>query len=297
MKYDRTAMACRFEVIIPDSDADWNQQAALDTLDEIDRIESLLSIYDPHSVVSSINHTASQGWCLVSDEVFELLLRAATAWEQTSGAFDPTVGPLVRLWREWRANRTVPDPAQIEAVRQRVGMQHVSIDVGKRSIRFDRPGVELDLGAIGKGYAVDRAVNVLEGYGLNDFLVHGGTSSAAARGRVDLVHDGWPIGLMGPVPAELPDGTWVLHNQAIGCSGQQNQYYEYGGKRWGHVIDPRTGWPASSACSVALVTSSATQADALSTALLVLGREGTRLVLQACPAAHVFFFSEEGDQP
>jgi len=294
LKFDRSAMACRFEVIVRGSDPEGMQRAAIEALDEIDRVEGLLNMHDPNSAISQINRMAADGPVRVSDELFELLLTAATTWEQTEGTFDLTIGPLVRLWRGWRTAGIAPDQEQIASLRERIGMSHVILDVRSRSVRFDQPGVELDLGAIGKGYGVDQAVRVLEGYGVEHFLVHGGTSSAAARGTVDSKHQGWPVGLGGGRDPESATDRWVLRNEAIGCSGQQNQFYEHEGKRLGHVIDPRTGWPASAQVSVSLVMSSATQADAFSTALLVLGREGAHLVRRVCPAAQVFFFSEDG---
>jgi len=283
------AMACRFEVILRGDDPERVQRAAEAALDEIDRIETLLNMYDPDSTVSAINRSAAKEPVPVNDEVFDLLLVAGAIWEKTDGAFDPTAGPLVRLWRKWRARGMTPDPSVIDSVRQRVGMQHVILNPKRRTIRFNRPGMHLDLGAIGKGYAVDRAVEVLEGYGYGHFLLHGGTSSAAARGNVDKDHDGWPIGLTDPADRDRVLETRTLRDQALGCSNQQSQHYECGGHIFGHVLDPRTGWPVPADSGSVVICDSAAWADALSTALFILGPDGGDVVARACPNARFFF--------
>jgi thiamine biosynthesis lipoprotein len=291
IKFGRTAMACRFEVILRGQDPDWMQRAADDALDEVDRIEELISMYDPQSEVSAINRSAAAGPVEVDEEVFDLLLLAGTIWEKTDGAFDPTIGPLVRLWRGWREKGAAPDPAAVESVLQRVGMRHVVFDIQRRTVQFDRPGVEFDVGAFGKGYAVDRAVEILEAYGFGDLLVHAGTSSVAARGKVDDEHGGWPVGLTDPADPQKVIETLTLLNEAIGCSNQQNQNYECEGRKLGHVLDPRTGWPVPADSSIVVTYESATWADALSTALLVLGREGADRVAESSPNARIFCFS------
>ena len=291
IQLERPAMACRFGITVVGDDPELLQQAAEDALDEIERIESLLSMYDPDSILSGINRAAAAGPTGVLSEVFELLLLAGTIWEETDGAFDPTMGPLVRLWRGWRADGTPPDPAAIDEVRQRVGMNHVEFDVPGRSIRFDRPDVEIDLGAIGKGYAVDQAAEVLDEHGIEHFLVHGGTSTIAAQGSMDAGADGWRLGIADPSD---PDGiaeVITLRDEACACSNQLNQFYEHNGRQLGHVIDPRTGWPAPAESSILVVCTSATRADALSTALLVLGNEAVEQVNQTFGGVRAYCLS------
>jgi len=283
-------MNCRFEIIVRGGDSDLVDRAAGDALDEVDRIESLLSMYDPTSALSAINQAAARDAVVVDEEILEQLLLAAELWKQTEGAFDPTAGPLVRLWRGWRKQGLAPDGEAIAAVLQRVGMHHVAFDVQRRTVRFDRPGVEIDLGAMGKGYAVDRAASVLEGYGLEHFLVHGGTSSSVARGSVDDEHDGWPVGLSDPVDPESIVDTCVLSNQALGCSNQQNQHYQWDGQVLGHVLDPRTGWPARSDSSIVILSRLAMVADALSTACLVASDEERRRIEARFPGIRVLMF-------
>jgi thiamine biosynthesis lipoprotein len=139
-------------------------------------------------------------------------------------------------------------------------------------IAFDRPGVELHLGAIGKGYAVDRIGQMLLERGVENCLVHGGKSSVRAHGT-HAGHDGWPIGLMNPLLPDRPFLTLLLKDAALGTSGTAVQGFRHAGQRYGHILDPRTGWPAESLLSVSVVAPDAALADALSTAFFVLGVE------------------------
>lgn len=289
-------MACPFGMTLIGEDPVWLQRAADDAFAEIARVESLLNMYDPDSTLSAINRAAASGPVVVDEEVFELLLVAGTIWEQTGGAFDPTMGPLVRLWRLWRTNGLAPDADAIETVRQRVGMEHVAVDVSRRTIQFTRPGMEIDLGAIGKGYGVDQAMEALIQYDVEHCLVHAATSTIAARGSMDDTTDGWGIGVTDPVNREEVAEVITLHDEACSCSNQQNQYYQHGGRELGHVIDPRTGWPASAESSMLVVSMSATQADALSTASLVLGDAAARALAQSLSGVRVMCLSR-GAEP
>jgi len=280
-------MACRFGITAIGDDAERLTDAAEDAFHEIERIESLLNMYDADSMLSAVNQTAASRPTEVDDEVFELLLVAGTIWERTGGAFDPTMGPLVRLWRAWRSAGAPPDQDAIDQTRQQVGMDHVKVDVPGRTVWFDRPGVEIDLGAIGKGYAVDRAVAVLEGFGIDHCLVHGGTSTIAARGSMDAGSTGWRIGLTDPSDRQRDDDVIVLRDVACACSNQQNQSYEYEGRQLGHVIDPRTGWPAPAESSMLVISASATEADALSTASLVLGEDAAAELTRTFPEVRI----------
>ncbi|MBN1344574.1 MAG: FAD:protein FMN transferase [Phycisphaerae bacterium] len=285
-------MACQFGITVVGDDPEWLGRAADDAFDEIERIESLLSMYDPTSDLSALNRAASDGPVEVEEEVFELILVAGTIWEKTGGAFDPTMGPVVRLWRRWRAEGTAPDPSAIDKVMQRVGMEHVLVDVGTRTIRFAVPGMEIDLGAIGKGYAVDRALEVIGAYHIKHALVHGGTSTIGAVGSMNSETEGWRIGVTDPTDEGGATEVITLRDEALACSNQDNQYYEFGGRQLGHVIDPRTGWPAPADLSMVVVSASATRADALSTASLVLGRSGEETLIEAFPDVRVHCLSQ-----
>ncbi len=294
-EFERPAMACRFGIRIVGGDPEWNQRAASDALDEIHRVEGLLSMYDPASLLSTLNRAAADEPIGVDEELLEVLLIAGTIWEKTDGAFDPTMGPLVRLWRRWRREGTPPDARTIERVRDRVGMDKVEIDVDRQTVHFTRPGMEIDLGAIGKGYGVDCAVRALEDYEIPDFLVHSATSTIGVRGSMGGGYDGWRMGLEHPEDPDQVGEVVTLHDEACSCSNQDKQNYEYQNEMLGHVLDPRTGWPAPADSSILVVSTSATQADALSTAALVLGDDEAGRLAGGFPGLRVYPMPRRGE--
>ncbi|MCZ7638240.1 MAG: FAD:protein FMN transferase [Verrucomicrobia bacterium] len=257
--------------------------AGEETLDEIERIEAQLSIFRPDSEMARVNRRAAEGPVRVSPPVFRLLERARILSQETGGAFDPTVGPLVRAWGFLGGGGAWPDSDRLAEARARVGMEHVELDPSQFSVRFARPGMMLDLGAIGKGYALDVAVELLREVGVTCALVHGGTSSVQGLG---VPPDGQPWKVAIGPPAITSDTTatddtagevlaeFVLTDVSLGVSAVAGKAFRRGNREWGHVLDPRTGEPVQGALLAAVVLPEATATDALATALLVLGAEG-----------------------
>jgi thiamine biosynthesis lipoprotein len=225
--------------------------------------------------VMEVNRQAAERDVPVSTELFELLQRSEELYHETGGAFDVTATPLSRCWGFLRREGKIPEAAVLDEARALVGMSQVRIDAGTRSVRFGRPGVELNFGSIGKGYALDRMGAVLRRDGVRHALLHAGHSSVLAIGGR---HGGWPIDLR-PRRAHGVVARLLLRDGAVGTSGAGEQYFEIDGVRYGHVIDPRTGWPASGVLGASVITSDAATADALSTALLV---EGPSLAERYC---------------
>ncbi|MBE7498803.1 MAG: FAD:protein FMN transferase [Verrucomicrobiales bacterium] len=279
----RHAMNTRFEVLLHGASEPALRAAGEEALDEIGRIEAQLSIFRPDSEMARVNRHAAEGPVRVSPPVFQLLERAQSLSRQTGGAFDPTVGPLVRAWGFLGGSGAWPDPARLAEARARVGMEHVELDAARFSVRFARPGMMLDLGAIGKGYALDVAVECLREAGVTCALLHGGTSSVQGLG---VPPDGqpWKVALGPPAAAgdtATADDTagevlaeFVLTDASLGVSAVAGKAFRQGDREWGHVLDPRTGEPVQGALMAAVVLPEATATDALSTALLVLGAEG-----------------------
>jgi thiamine biosynthesis lipoprotein len=231
-----------------------------------------MSVYRPHSELFEINRRAPYDAVEVEPRLFELLLHTRRLSEETGGAFDPTSGPLVALWRKCRADGRIPTPQEIDACLERTGVEHVIFDKENRTVRFDREGIELNLNAIGKGYALDRAGALLGERGLNDWLLHGGHSSILGRGDHNQT-GGWPVGVRDPLFPQEQLATILLPDAAIGSSGSGTQHFRHAGKRYGHILDPRTGWPVEDILSVTVVAPTAAEADALSTAIFVMGVE------------------------
>ncbi|HEV8004041.1 MAG TPA: FAD:protein FMN transferase [Planctomycetaceae bacterium] len=267
------AMACEFAVVM-NPGPPRQVMLASDALDMIHALEAQMTVYRPESELSRVNQRAAFEPVVVERSLFDLLRQARELSAETAGAFDPTSGPLIALWRKCRAEGRIPTHDEIGECLAIVGMNHVAFLEDQRAIRFDRPGVELNLGAIGKGHAVDRAAAFLVAEGLESWLFHGGYSSVLVRGP-HAGRSGWPVGLRNPLIPSERLGTILLRDQALSTSGSNVQYFRHAGQRYGHILDPRTGWPPSHLLSVTVVAPSAAVADALSTAFFVAGVENS----------------------
>lgn len=273
IRLETRAMACSFSVVMNPGDPS-QVMIASDSLDLIHALEAQLTVYRPESEMSRLNQSAASGPVIVEDELFQLLLLARRISQETGGAFDPTSGPLIALWRSCRDAGRIPTEDEITTALAITGIAHVQFDEVRRTIRFDRAGAELNLGAIGKGYAVDRAAARLIENGLQEWLFHGGYSSILARGD-HAGQGGWPVGIRNPLLPHERLGTILLKDQSLSISGSNVQHFRHDGKRYGHILDPRTGWPADQLLSVAVLAPTAALADALSTAFFVGGVENS----------------------
>jgi thiamine biosynthesis lipoprotein len=267
--------------------------AAQEALDEVERVEAKLSHYRPDSEISDLNLRAAYEPVLVDPALAELLGRALALAEATDGAFDPTAGPLVKCWGFFRGEGRLPDAEAVAAARERVGWRLVEMDSAGRTVRFRREGVEVHLGAIGKGYAIDRAAEVLREVGIGAALLHGGTSTVCALGAPPGA-DAWRVGLRHPADPERRIAVVRLRNRALSTSGDYEQFFEAEGHRWGHILDPRTGEPARGVRSATILGDSATDTDALSTAAFVLGVEGARGLCERFPGTGAVVVPDAG---
>lgn len=271
----RNAMATRFEMLLHGEDAPRLRGAGEEALNEIERLEARLSLYRPSSEIARVNAHAARGPVRVSPLVFQLLTRARDLSRETSGAFDITVAPLVRCWGFMGGTGRRPAPDEIEAARACVGFSHLLFDERNSTVQFDIAGAMIDLGAIGKGYAIDCAAEILRGAGVKSALLHGGTSSVYGLGAPPGA-EGWPVAIDGP-PGGQPIAVVRLRDSSLSVSASWGKSFTLDGRAFGHVLDPRTGWPVneSDAAALAAVTSpSATETDAFSTALLAVGLKG-----------------------
>ena len=267
IRVHRRAMACRFEITLDSRDAA-AVPAARDALNAIDRLEDALSVFRDGSVISGINRGAAHQAIATDEDTFGLLCLCGEIFARTGGAFDITSTPLSRCWGFLQRDGRVPPRAALDAARSRVGFDGVRLDAASRSVRFLRPGVELNLGAIGKGHALDRVAATMRDAGVAHALLSAGRSSIQAIGGRG---EGWFIELVSPRADGAPLADVFLHDAAIGTSGAGDQFVIVDGVRYGHVIDPRSGVPAAGVESASAIASSAAVADALSTAFLVGG--------------------------
>lgn len=281
----RHAMATRFEIVLHGESTSRLRGAGEAALAEVERIEAQLSIYQPTSELGRVNACAARQPVRVTPAVFRLLEQARLLQGESGGAFDIAIAPLVRCWGFMDGSGSWPDPAEVDRVRQQVGMQHVILDEENLTVRFDREGVMLDLGAIGKGYAIDRGAEVLREAGVTSALLHGGTSTVYGLGKPPE-DEAWKVAIESPLGGDATPqwlATVPLQDEALSVSAVWGKCFEHEGKTFGHVLDPRAGQPVANAVLAAVVLPSATETDALSTALLVLGAEGHEKIAQLRP--------------
>lgn len=265
----RRAMACRVEITLPGEQPD-GMASACHALDLVDQLEAQLSVYRATSALTFINRHAAEAPVPVDRRLFSLLRRAARLADSTEGAFDPTMGALTRCWGFFQRQGRVPAVEDLEGARAASGMRHVSFEPITRTIAFARTGVEINLGGIGKGYALDRAARRMMRDGTRAALLSAGGSSVRVVGQPPEASV-WTIGLRDP---RYPARRWALlhlRDAAVGTSGIGEQFFVHDGRRYGHLLDPRTGWPVEGRLAATVVTSSATDADALATACFVGG--------------------------
>ncbi len=272
------AMACEFSVIMnPGS----HEQVSMvgDVLEMVHEIEGWLSVYKWNSEISQTNRLAATEPVRLRPALYELLKTAQRLHQQTDGAFDIAAGTQIRLWQECRAEQRIPTAEELDAVLARSGSHHLSLDDEAGTVTFDTDGLQLDPGAIGKGFALDEAASWLQKMedGPQSFLVHGGHSSLVARGQHNE-ETGWPVGIGNPLFTKKRLGTVLLRDQAMSTSGSNIQFFRHEGRRYGHILDPRTALPVEGMLSVTVLADSAATADALSTAFFVLGVENARTV-------------------
>lgn len=273
----RHAMATRFEIILHGDNPVALRSAGEEALDEIERLEAQLSLYRPTSEVAHLNACAAREPVRIGPTLFRLLQQAQRLHEESRGAFDITIGPLMRCWGFLRGSGNVPDPVALADARAKTGMHLVRLDPENCTVQFACAGVMLDLGAIGKGYAIERAANLLREAGVNSAILHGGTSTVYALGHPPDA-DSWKVAI--EYPPEQSDSSpellalVPLKDEALSVSAVWGRSFQAHDKTFGHVLDPRTGYPVSAALLAAVVLPSATETDALSTALLIVGPEG-----------------------
>ncbi len=270
------AMATRFELVLHGDDDVRLRAAGEEALAEIQRLDAQLSFYRPSSEISRINAQAADGPVRVEPRLFRLLQTARRLHTETGGAFDLTVAPLMRCWGFTGDTGRLPDPEALAEARHRTGMHLVTLDEADFTVAFARPGVRLDLGAIGKGYAIEEAARTLIDAGVTSAFLHGGTSTIHAIGT-PLDEEHWNVALSYP-DTDAPIDHDVLavvplENEALSVSAVWGKAFVVESTTYGHVIDPRSGRPVEGALLAAVAGPSATDCDALSTALLVLGRE------------------------
>jgi thiamine biosynthesis lipoprotein len=268
------------------------RQAAAAVQREIRRLQSLLSVYSSGSDVAGLNKMAGKGPVTLHPDTVRVLSRALEISSLSDGAFDITAGPLIKAWAVTSGNPVPPSGSAISSLRDLVSYRDLHVDGPGRSAYLAKPGQMVDLGGIGKGFAGDKAASVYRRHGIESALLDLGGNIVAVGSRPD--GSPWNVGIQDPAGARGEClGVLQVRNRSVVTSGDYERYFEAGGRRYHHIIDPATGYPASSGLSsVTVVGDDSMTADGLSTAVFVLGAEkGLRLIAQVRGAEAVLVTS------
>ena len=265
-------MGTRFKIILYAPNEASANRAGKAAFERIAALDGIMSDYRPTSELMQLCQKAGKGPVRVSEPLFTVLARAQEVSRLSDGAFDVTVGPVVRLWRRARKSEQLPEPEKLAQARALVGYPSIRLDAKARTVQLLRPGMQLDLGGIAKGYAADEALRTLEQHGITRALVAAGGDIALSGPPPDA--EGWTVGIA-PLedPNQRPSKYLLLHDAAVSTSGDAEQYVEIDGKRYSHIVDPRTGIGLIGRQSVTVVARHGIMADSLTKVVSVLGPE------------------------
>jgi thiamine biosynthesis lipoprotein len=289
------AMGSTYSVEVYGRDRAQLEDAADAALDEAKRLDELLSNYKPESEWSRVNQRAAAGPVAVSPELFQLLSACLSYSRESEGAFDISVGPLMKVWGFYKGTGHLPHAAEVAAAMTKVGYRHIHLDARAQTVSFDRQGVELDPGGIGKGYAVDRMVDVLKRKGIGIALVAGSGSSIYGLGAPPSSPQGWPVDIRDPWTHEKTVATVHLKDMSMSTSGSYEKFFRAEGKIYAHIMDPRTGYPSQGSVAVSVITPKTIDSEAWAKPYFIHGR---RWASEHKPKDfRVYFCEDRRDQP
>ncbi|MCL5744579.1 MAG: FAD:protein FMN transferase [Acidobacteria bacterium] len=289
------AMGSTFSVVIYGTDRPKMEVAVEAAFDEAQRLDDMLSNYKTGSEWSEVNRYAAQRPVEVSPELFTLLSDCVEYSRLSDGAFDITVGPLMKLWGFYKGSGRLPHRAEVRAVLTRVGYRHILLDPAHRTVRFDRAGIEIDPGGIGKGYAVDRMVDILKQKGISIALVAGSGSSIYGLGAPPSEPRGWKVNIRDPKDASKALAVVHLKNESMSTSGSYEKFFRAEGRIYSHIMDPRTGFPAPGMLSVSVIAPRTLDSEAWSKPFFINGRSWA--ARHKPQRVRAFFCEDRTEQP
>lgn len=274
MRFERTElqMGVQFRIVLYAPDEKAAAEAMTAAFARVRELNGILSDYDPESELSRLGKSSPHEKAVpVSDDLWRVLSQAQAISAKSEGTFDITLGPLTKLWRKSRKEKKLPADDELATARAAAGYQFVELDEKQKAVRLLKPGMRLDAGGIGKGYAAQEALAVLKQRGVTRALTAAAGDMAA--GDPPPGEEGWKIGIAGLDPAAPPVRTAILANQAISTSGDAFQYIEIDGRRYSHILDPRTGLGLTARSSVTVVAPTGGLSDPLAKVATILGPE------------------------
>lgn len=295
VRYQQTQvhMGMSFGVVLYAPDESVANRAFSAAFARIEAFNRIFSDYDTESEVSRLCDQAPTVRPIpVSAELFHVLQHAQKLSEQTDGAFDVTVGPLSKLWRRARRNYQLPDPERIRSAKEAVGYRYLILHPSDRSIELLRPKMRLDFGAIVPGYAADEALRELNKFGIDRALVN--ASGDVTVGAPPPGEMAWKIDIAPLEPNGKPTQSVYVTNASVSTSGDAFQFVEIEGRRYSHILDPKTGYGSNRRSSVTVIAKTGMDADGLATAVSVLGAEKGLQWIETIPGAAVYIVQNDG---
>ncbi|MGA2033497.1 MAG: FAD:protein FMN transferase [Thermoguttaceae bacterium] len=286
-EFTQVEMAVPFKLVLYAPDAAAATSAARAAFARVHALNAIMSDYDPESELNRLCRTSGEGKAVpVSDDLWKVLAHAEALSARCEGAFDVTVGPVVRLWRRARRRGELPPPEDLNAARALVGYRLVRLDPQRHAVELLKPGMRLDLGGIAKGYATEEALRALNKAGISRALVDAGGDLRLGDPPPDAA--GWKVGLTPLDNIRRPTSYLVLANVAVSTSGDAIQFVEIGGRWYSHIVDPRTGMGLTDRSRVTVVAPDGMVADGLTKAVVVLGPEKGLKLIDETPYAAAF---------
>jgi len=284
--------AVRIEVALSNGIDETKARLAISkAFDEIGRVEGVFSVYKPESEISRVNRLGKDEKLRISEEVFGLIKKSVEYSRKTGGVFDITVKPLVDLWSKAKKNNRLPTEEEIKLALNSIGYEKIALDEAGSTISFRREGMALDFGGVAKGYATDRAVGVLKKNGIENAVVNPGGSvyCMGRKSKTEL----WKVGIRHPRHHGRIFLEIKLEDMAIDTSGDYERYFILNGRRYSHIIDPRTGYPiGDDVVSSSIIAPDAATADILATSLAILGNSGIAIAGSVKGVDAIIIFKE-----
>ena len=292
-EFVETHMGSPFKILLYCADEGAARRASRAAFDRVARLDSALSDYDPESELSRLAASAGGPAVVVGTDLFGVLKASRDWYDRTGGLLDPTIAPVGRLWRRARREHRLPDPAKVADALPLVGMDKLILDESARTVTLTRPGMKLDVGGIAKGLAAQAAIDVLREQGVDRALVAGAGDIVVSGPPPGT--EGWTIGVATLEPSkEEPEIYLSLRDCATSTSGDAERFVVIDGRRYSHIIDPRTGRAVEDRASVTVVAPDGTTADALETAVYMMGPEKGLAWIDSIPGAAAVYTRDEG---
>ena len=272
LEESRDAMGSTYSVVLYGRDRLAWQAAAEQAFEEVRRLDDLLSNYKPRSEWSEVNRNAADRPVRVSPELFQLLSACVDYSRKSEGAFDIAVGPLMKIWGFYKGTGRLPHRAEIRGAMASVGYKNIQLDPANLTVKFARAGVELDPGGIGKGYAVDKMVEILKQAGIESAMVSAAGSSIYALGTPPG-ENGWRVKIREPKHPDRTIEEVLLKNESMSTSGNYEKFFRAEGRLYSHIMDPRTGWPAQGVTEVSVIAPRTLDSEAWTKPFYINGRK------------------------